>query len=190
MVKKEISIEKVCYPMPCTIVGANIKGKANFLAVSWMSRVNDSPPLMMVSLGKGHYTNQGIRESESFSINVPSEMMVAECDYCGMFSGRDHDKSSLFEVFYGDLGKAPMIKECPYNLECRLVRTIELGEHEMFIGEIEAAYSDERYLLDEDVPDLKKMEPFILSMSNNSYLGLGREIGQAWKIGKQAAAGV
>lgn len=31
--------------------------------------------------------------------------MVADTDYCGLVSGRQTDKSKVFEVFYGQTGK-------------------------------------------------------------------------------------
>jgi flavin reductase (DIM6/NTAB) family NADH-FMN oxidoreductase RutF len=73
-----------------------------------------------------------------------------------------------------------MIKECPYNLECKLVQTVDLPADELFIGEIVAAYSDERYLTN-GVPDLKKINPFVLAMPERKYHAMGVEIAPAWR---------
>lgn len=90
---------------------------------------------------------------------------------------------ALFSVFYGKLKTAPMIGEFPYNLECRLVKTVELEADEIFIGEIMAAYSSSRYVTD-GKPDLKKMKAFVLSMPERRYIALGRGLGPAWESGK------
>jgi flavin reductase (DIM6/NTAB) family NADH-FMN oxidoreductase RutF len=66
---------------------------------------------------------------------------MAKVDYCGIVSGKDTDKSSLFALFYGDLKTAPMIKEASLNLECSLVRTIEFHTNYFFIGEIKGTYA-------------------------------------------------
>jgi flavin reductase (DIM6/NTAB) family NADH-FMN oxidoreductase RutF len=99
-----------------------------------------------ISLGmnKGHYTNAEIKEHGTFSVNIPSIDMVTKTDYCGLVSGRRVDKGALFETFYGKLGSAPMIKECPVNMECRLIQTIDFPRHDIFIGEIAETYCDER----------------------------------------------
>jgi len=73
---------------------------------------------------------------------------LEKVDYCGLMSGKRVDKSEIFEVFYGDLETAPMIVGCPICMECRLIQTIELPTHYLFVGEIIASYADENYLSD------------------------------------------
>jgi flavin reductase (DIM6/NTAB) family NADH-FMN oxidoreductase RutF len=77
-----------------------------------------------------------------------------------------------------------MIKECPLNVECRLVQTVDMPAEELFIGEIVAAYCDESCLTG-DTPDLSKINPFVLIMSERKYRGLGQDIGSAWEMGKK-----
>ena len=112
------------YPMPVTLVGAQVEGKANFMAVGWVSRVNANPPYIGISINKNHYTTKGILENGSFSVNFPSADMVKKTDYCGIVSGRKEDKSKLFEVFYGkieyrthDKGMhiKPRVQACRHN---------------------------------------------------------------------------
>jgi flavin reductase (DIM6/NTAB) family NADH-FMN oxidoreductase RutF len=182
MEKIEIGIDAISYPMPCSLVGTKVEGKANFLTVAWFSMVNFKPPCIMAALGKSHHSNPGIKESKAFSINIPSVSMAEVTDYCGLVSGKKFDKAASFEVFYGKLG-TPMIKECPYNFECKLVQTVDLPADELFIGEIVTAYSDERYLTN-GVPDMAKIQPFILNMPQTTFYGLGAPAGRAWAMGK------
>ena len=77
-----------------------------------------------------------------------------------------------------------MIKECPFTVECRLVQTVNLPAEELFIGEIVAAYCEERCLT-EGAPDLKKIDPFVLIMPDKEYRGIGRDVGPAWEMGKK-----
>ena len=182
MEKIEIGVDAVSYPMPCSLVGCKVAGKPNFLTVAWFSMVNFKPPYIMVALGKSHHSNAGIKENGAFSINIPSVSMAETVDYCGLVSGRKIDKSTVFGVFYGKTG-VPMVKECPYNLECKLVRTVDLPADEIFIGEIVGAYASSEFLTD-GAPDMSKMQPFILNMPQKTFLGLGGAIGRAWEIGK------
>ena len=103
----------IFYPMPCSLVGANVGGKANFLTVAWFTTANPKPPCVLVTMNKAHYTNAGIMENSTFSINIPSSDLVEKVDYCGLVSGRKVDKSAVFEVFYGKLKTAPLIERVP-----------------------------------------------------------------------------
>lgn len=183
---KKIAIEKKIpvYPMAVSLVGAQVEGKPNFLTVVWWSIVNFQPPLIAVVLNKNHYTNRGIQESKTFSINIPSEDMVSLVDYCSIFSGREADKSTIFATFYGSLKTAPMISECPITVECKLIETLGFATHDIFIGEIVEAYTEKKYLTS-DVLDIKKVNPIIYTMYDNYYWKLGKNIGKAYHIGKK-----
>ena len=175
----------VCpYPMPVSLVGATVEGRVNFMAVAWLTRANMSPPIISATISKRHYTSAGIRESRAFSVNFPSAEMVEQTDYCGLVSGRNADKSGLFEVFYGELATAPMIVQCPLCLECRLYDVVALPTNELFLGEIVGAYTEERYLTDGE-PDPHKMNPLVLTMPDNNYWTVGTHAGKAWSIGKK-----
>lgn len=171
------------YPMPMSIVGTNREGKPNFMAAAWVSRVNASPPMFAVAVGRSHATAEAIMEQKTFSINFPGTDLIPATDYCGLVSGKRVDKSGLFEVFYGRLETAPMIAACPFCLECRLVDTVELPSNDLFIGEIVAAYTEEKFLTEGD-PNPRLMAPFLLTMPDNRYWSLGEEVGRAWQDGR------
>jgi flavin reductase (DIM6/NTAB) family NADH-FMN oxidoreductase RutF len=172
------------FPMPVVLVGTRAMGKANFMTVGWVSRVNASPPMIAVGIGKHHYTAPFIVENGTFSICVPSAGMTEKVDYCGLVSGEKVDKSKLFDVFYGMLKTAPMIRECPLCIECRLVKAVELPTNDVFIGEIAASYADERCLTD-GKPDFRKVDPLLLTMPDNGYWTIGDRVGKAWNDGRK-----
>lgn len=184
MQKIEIAADRLHYPMPCSLVGAIVEGKPNYLTVAWFAMANPKPALVMAAMNKAHYTNAGVKANGSFSINIPSAELVEKMDYCGLVSGRKSDKSGLFETFYGKLKTAPMIQECAFNAECRLVQTVDLPMEEVFIGEIVGAYSEERYLTN-GVPDMRKINPLLLSMPQKMYAVLGRDVAPAWEAGRK-----
>jgi flavin reductase (DIM6/NTAB) family NADH-FMN oxidoreductase RutF len=184
MSKMNIGTKIPVYPSPVVILGANVAGKANFLTVVWFSMVNFEPPTIAVVLNKGHFTNKGIHRSKTFSINVPSTQLLEATDYCSVVSGFDQDKSKVFDVFYGELQNAPMIRECPITVECKLVQTTALATHEVFFGEIVATHAENDVLTDER-PDVEKFDPILYSMYDNNYWTLGKKIGRAMQIGKR-----
>jgi len=183
MEKINIGKNGFVYPMPVALLGANIEDKSNFMALGWVTRASMNPPLLIVSVNKNHLTNKAIRENETFSVNFPSIDMIEVTDYCGLVSGKRTDKSDLFEIYYGNLKTAPMIKECPLSLECKLNDIYEMPTSVLFIGEIVSTYTEEKYLTD-DKPDIKKINPAVLTMPDNNYWTVGENIGKAWNIGK------
>lgn len=184
MKKIEIAIDRLHYPMPCSLIGADVEGKPNYLTVAWFSMANPKPPYVMAAMNKAHYTNAGVKANGAFSVNIPSADLVEKMDYCGLVSGRKVDKSGIFVTFYGKLKKAPMIQECTFNVECRLVKTVDLPMEEIFIGEIVGAYCDERYLTN-GIPDMRKMDPLLLNMPQKMYTAMGPDVAPAWEAGKK-----
>ncbi len=169
--------------LPVCLVGANVQGKPNFEAIAWLSMADYNPHLLSISSEKRHHTNKGIREHKEFSVNIPSADMVAVTDYCGTHSGEKVDKSKVFSVFFGKLKNAPMISECPINVECRLVRTVELLHGEVFIGEIVGVYMEGKYLTDTK-PDMRKINPLIFEDGLGNYWKLGEHIGRIGNMEK------
>jgi flavin reductase (DIM6/NTAB) family NADH-FMN oxidoreductase RutF len=104
---------------PIALVGANVDGKANYMAVGFVNGVNMHPFMLYVSLNKNAHTSKGIIENGTFSVNVPSADYVVETDYCGIVSGKKVDKSGIFATYYGELETAPMIEEFRITCECR-----------------------------------------------------------------------
>lgn len=170
-------------PMPTTLVGMNVKGKPNFCAVGWISRVNYKPTMIAVALYKTHYSPIGIKENKTFSVCIPNAQLVKQTDYCGIVSGKTVDKSKLFTVFYGKTKTAPMIKQCPINIECELEKTIILPSDYLFIGKVVTVYAEKKYLTNGKI-DYKKVNPFIFTLPDRIYSVLGKKIGNAYSIGK------
>jgi flavin reductase (DIM6/NTAB) family NADH-FMN oxidoreductase RutF len=184
MKKRSAGTNVFIYPMPVVLVGTNVGGKANFMAVGWVTRVNAAPPMLAVGIFNKHYTNEGIRENGTFSVCFPDAGLIEKTDYCGIVSGRRVDKSAVFDVFYGETMTAPMIGECPLNLECRLVQTVELPTNNLFIGEIVASFADERCMTEGKL-DIRKLNPLLLTMPDNRYWTVGDVAGNAWEAGEK-----
>jgi flavin reductase (DIM6/NTAB) family NADH-FMN oxidoreductase RutF len=179
--KTEIGALNCLYPMPTTLIGAMVKGRPNYVTIAHVGIMDHKS--ISLSMAKIHYTNTGIKEYGTFSINIPSANMVEKTDYCGLVSGKDKDKSSLFKTFYGELKTAPMVEECPINMECKLVKTVDFPKHDIFIEEIKAAYCDDT-LLKNDTIELGKVDPILFVMSDRSYWRLGEKFAAAWQVGK------
>ncbi len=184
MAKKNIGIQGFTLPMPQTILGSRYEGRNNYMALAWVSRVNYNPSLMMISVGKRHFSNMAIKASGEFSVNIPSVEMVEVTDFVGLVSGSKLDKSGLFDVVPGVLENAPVISNCPVAIECKVFDSMELPNDTLFVGEVVATWCDEEVLVD-DVPDIKTVNPFTLTMPDNKYWDVGECVGRAWHDGKK-----
>jgi flavin reductase (DIM6/NTAB) family NADH-FMN oxidoreductase RutF len=184
MEKIKIKKDLFCLPWTQTILGAHFEGRVNFMALDWLTRVNFQPAMLGVCVNRTHASNGAIRGSGEFSVNVPSVEMVDVTDYTGLVSGKNVDKSGLFEIFYGQLKYAPMIRQCPLSMECKVTQTVDLPTNTFFIAEIIDIYSEERFLT-EGKPDVKKINPFLLTMPDNNFWSVGECVGKAWNAGKK-----
>jgi len=180
--KVTLGAQNWLYPMPTTLVGAHVNEKPNYVTIANTGIMSSG--CIALNINKARYTNTGIKENGTFSVNIPSVELVSETDYCGLVSGENVDKAELFETFYGKLGTAPMIKACPINMECKLIRTIDFPKHHGFIGEIIETYCDENCLTD-GVVDLSKTRPILLVRHDKGYWKLGERFADAWSVGKK-----
>ena len=169
--------------MPVVIVGANNGGRANFMTAAFCGMMSVKPPTLALGLGIGHFTMAGIKENGTFSVNLPSTSLMKAADYCGIVSGHKVDKSGVFKAFYGSLGTAPMVEECPLTLECKLVSITEFKVDALVVGEVMASYCDED-CMGEKMPDMKKLDPMVFSLDDNGYWSIGQRLGTAWDAGK------
>ncbi len=173
------------YPMPVTLVGADLPSGPNFMALSWICRAESKPPRIVCAMNRSHATNEGIRQHGEFSVNLPGADQMAVTDWCGLKSAhRGVDKAAPFTIERRTLEHAPLIAECPWSMECRVVQVLDLGIHELFIAEPVATWAERRFLDPSGRPDVTRMSPFMLTMPDNRYWALGAQIGEAWSDGR------
>lgn len=187
MSKIAMGPQALIYPMPVLLIGSSVNGKPNFLAVAWGSIANAEPPMLSVAIRHTRHSFKSIRQNSTFSVNIPSANMVREADYCGITSGSRVDKVQVcgFKVFYGKLGNAPLIEQCPVNLECKVVHILDLGSHSPIVGTIEESHISESCLTD-GKPDINKIKPITYIMSPaTQYQSSGEVLAKAFSIGKE-----
>lgn len=185
MNKSRLGPEALLFPTPSVLVGTFVEGRANFMTAAWCGIASSKPAAIAVAVRGERLTLNGILAHGEFSINVPSADMAAKVDYCGIYSGRKVDKSGVFDLFSGELEHAPLVADCPVNLECRRRHTLDLGAHILVVGEVIQAYIRPDCLTD-GKPDAGKVDPLIFSPGTGNYQRLGDVVGKAFSIGKHA----
>jgi flavin reductase (DIM6/NTAB) family NADH-FMN oxidoreductase RutF len=186
MTKKQFGPQPWLFPNPTVLVGTVFDGRADFAPYAWCGVSGGEPPTLSIGIRHTRHTLKGILQNRAFSVNIPSATLLKETDYCGMVSGATVDKAAVcgFEVFYGGLRAAPLIEQCPVNLECELLHTLDLGVHVLVVGRVIEAHVSEDCLSDGQ-PDIMKIQPVIYSRGATArYNAVGEVIGRAFDAGK------
>lgn len=166
------------YPLPAVMVSvADKEGNSNIITVAWAGTVCTNPPMLSISVRPERYSYHMLRETGEFVVNLTTEELAHATDYCGVRSGRDTDKWKDCGLTREKASKVsvPLIKECPVNLECRVVRVDELGSHHMFLAEVVAVDVDDAYMDEKDTFHLSRAK--LLAYSHGRYYGLGECLG-------------
>ena len=164
-------------PVPPAIVTCGSMERPNLLTVAWTGIVNSNPPMTYVSIRPERYSYGLIKESGEFAINLTTGALVRAADFCGVRSGKDLDKFEAVHLHPQKAEKisAPLLAESPLSLECRVVKALPLGSHEMFLAEIVAVQVDAS-LVDEN-GRLNLGKGNLAAYAHGEYFALGKRIG-------------
>lgn len=140
----------------------------------------------MVGTGFAHTPlYQGFKENKTATVNLVSENMLVEADYVGLVSGKNVDKSKVFEYHMGVLKNTPIIDSSPLVMECELIDIYETKDFECFIMKVVHTHVDEDKLNENGKIDYEKVRPVLFEMPTASYLKTGDTVAKCWNIGKE-----
>ena len=168
-------------PTPVVLVSCAEKGNPDnrdLVTVAWAGTVNSEPPMVSVSLRKERYSHGLISSSGEFVVNLVDEALAKATDFCGVRSGRDVDKASalgLTLVPAEGMETAPRVDGAPVSLSCKVKQVLELGSHDMFLGEI-VAVRVRKDLLDEK-GSLHMEKARLVAYSHGLYHRIGEVMG-------------
>ena len=166
------------YPIPAVMVSCGTMEKSNIITVAWTGILNTNPAMCYISVRPERYSHDIIKENGEFVINLTTEKLARATDWCGVRSGRDHDKFKEMKLTKekGNFVKAPLIKESPVSVECKVKEIKELGSHHLFIADILSIDADEKYIDEKGAFDISKCN--LMAYANGGYYPLGKKIGK------------
>jgi flavin reductase (DIM6/NTAB) family NADH-FMN oxidoreductase RutF len=152
------------FPVPTVLVTSCLEeGDPNIITIAWTGIMNSVPPVVYISVRpEGRHSYRLIKESGEYVINIPTAALAKQVDYCGTVSGSKVNKfkeSGLTPVPASRV-KAPLIAECPVNLECKVRQVLALGSHDAFIADVLAVHYNEDVLNEKGRPDMEKINPY------------------------------
>ena len=137
-------------PMPNTIVSCRKDGHDNALAVGVASVASIDPVMVMIGIIPSRFSYDMVKDTGIFVVNIPTKEFSEKYMYLGTVSGRDEDKLASINTTDADIIDAPILTDCPVNIECSVVDSIQPGSHELFIGKVEKVHCDEEYLTEDN----------------------------------------
>lgn len=136
------------------VVLATVAGeKDNIITLAMCHIFSLNPPYIGVGVAPKRYSYGLLKSGKDFAVNIPSKSILKAVEVCGSKSGRRVDKFQAAGLTREKAEKisAPLIAECPVNIECLKIKDVEAGDHTWFIGEIVAARADPRYERNRDM---------------------------------------
>lgn len=178
MAKKIWKAGTFVYPIPAALVTSGDMKNSNILTVAWTGILNTNPAIVYISVRPERYSYKLIKENKEFAINLTTEKLAYATDWCGVRSGAKFDKFKEMKLTKekAEFIKAPLIKESPVSIECRVIEERELGSHTMFVAEVLSIDADEKYMDEKGAFDISKCD--LIAYANGGYYKLGKKIGK------------
>lgn len=178
MAKQTWKAGNMLYPIPAVMVSVTDgAGQDDIITVAWTGTICTNPPMVYISVRPSRFSHHMLMETGEFVINLTTEKLTRATDYCGVRSGRavDKFKETGLTREKAEFVKAPMIRESPVSIECRVTEVKKLGSHDMFLAEVLAVHADEEYMDENNRFDLNRARPLVYS--HGEYLGTGKKLG-------------
>lgn len=176
------------YPLPAALVSCGKSPEEfNIITISWLGTLCSSPPMCYISVRRERKSYEIIMDNREFVINLTNEALAYAADWCGVRSGRDFDKFKKMKLtpVMAEQVNAPIIKEAPLCIECRVKEVVTLGTHDMFISEVLNIQADKQYI-DPETDSFDMAKAKLIAYSHGHYYKLGEEIGKfGWTVKKK-----
>ena len=176
------------YPLPAALVSCGkTPDEFNVLTISWLGTLCSSPPMCYISVRRERKSYEIIKANGEFVINLTNEALAFAADWCGVRSGRDYNKFKEMNLtpVMAEKVNAPIIKEAPLCIECRVKEIVTLGTHDMFISEVINIQADKQYI-DPETDSFDMAKAKLIAYSHGNYYKLGEEIGKfGWTVKKK-----
>jgi flavin reductase (DIM6/NTAB) family NADH-FMN oxidoreductase RutF len=180
MIEKEFwKPGNMLYPIPAVMISCGtMEENPNIITVAWAGTICSSPAMVSISVRKERYSYDIIKNSGEFVINLVTKDLVKKADYCGVKSGREVNKFKEMKLTptKGNIISAPLIGECPVNIECVVKDILPLGTHDMFLAEVVSVAVDKKYMDEKGRFHLNQSG--LIVYSHGEYYGLGELLGK------------
>ena len=158
------------YPIPAAMITCGNMEKSNIITVAWTGILNSNPAMCYISIRPERHSYK--------MINLTTKDLAYATDWCGVRSGEKFDKFKEMKLTKekANIVKAPLIKECPVSIECKVKEIIPLGSHDMFMAEVLCIDADDKFIDEKGAFDISKCD--LIAYANGGYYELGKNYGK------------
>lgn len=123
------------------LITSNGQHGENVMSAEWTHHISYEPALIMVNIDLKNATADNILKTMEFGVNIAAEDQNLLSSIAGQNTGKEVDKIALlkelgFEFYKAKTIDVLMVKDAALNLECKVTKHEEMGDHIMFIGEV------------------------------------------------------
>ena len=175
-------LERLLYPVVPVLVTAEYRGRVGGMLAAWWMQASFNPPILAVAIAPERYTYKLVVKSGVFAFNLLDFRHVDKTPYLGDVSERflpGKLEKAGFHIVRGEVLGAPIVAEASAAVELRLVKRVEAGDHDIFLGEAVAAYAVEDFR--DGMWRLEAYRPLM-------YLGRTRRPGPVYRVYITASA--
>ena len=164
---------------PVVLVTTHDGNKNNVMTISW-TMVVDFTPVFAITTGAWNFSFSALRKNRECVIAIPTVDLLDKVVGIGTCSGQDTDKFERFGLtaVHGKLVKAPLIKQCLANIECKVTDIV--SKHNIVILEAVAAYID----------TARKEKRTVHAVGDGTFIVDGRKIDRRKMMASKIPAGV
>ena len=180
MTFKKLNPDTLLNPMPVVMASCQLPGeKPNLITLAWAGIASSKPPTISIAIRPSRYSFGVINKTKEFVIAVPDESMIEAVDFCGCVSGKDVDKFKRTGLtpITAERVSPPLVAQAPINLECKVIKVVDLGAHHLFLGEVVTVHVDRKVTGDKKKIDVDLSSPVVYCYGAHEYRGVGKKLG-------------
>lgn len=131
-------VRRYLEPGPIVLVSARWRDETNVMTMGWHTVMEFTPSLVGCVIAEGNHSFELICRSRECVINLPTTALTDVVVAVGNSTGAEIDKFREFGLTAGAgrMVKAPLIRECHANFECRLYDATLVRRYSFFIFEV------------------------------------------------------
>lgn len=178
MARKNFKAGALTAPLPPVMVTVGDMECSNIITIGWTGILSTIPPRTYISVRPERHSYKMLKATGEFVINLTTAKQAKTVDYVGIYTGAKVDKFKECKLTKAESREvsAPTIAECPLALECRVIETIPMGTHDVFIADIVSVSCDES-ILDES-GKIRFDKAGLLAYAHGEYFALGEKVGK------------
>ena len=120
------------------LITSNGPNGHDIMSAEWTFHVSYSPGLIAVCINRTDATHENIEKTKEFGVNLAASDQNIISSIAGGYHGNDYDKIKALKELGYKFFKAKkidvmMVEGAAMSAECKLFKTIELGDHTTFV---------------------------------------------------------